>query len=117
LGIEGVESKMTYAELNLLFLIPVAALLFFFRYLVRWRKLCWTVTALVIMTAIFDNFIVGSGIVAYNPETLSGAFIGFAPIEDFAYTLVAAVLIPLTWWWLGSRDTKSSKAKTSKAKP
>jgi lycopene cyclase domain-containing protein len=59
---------MTYAELNLLFLLPVAALLFFFRYLVRWRKLCWTVSALLLMTAIFDNFIVGSGIVAYNPR-------------------------------------------------
>ena len=102
---------MTYAELNLLFLIPVAALLFFFRYLVRWQKLCWITVALVMMTAVFDNFIVGSGIVAYNPETLSGAFIGFAPIEDFAYTLVAAVLIPLTWWWLGARETKSVKTK------
>jgi lycopene cyclase domain-containing protein len=102
---------MTYAELNLLFLIPVAVLLFFFRYLVRWRKLCFTVAALVLMTAIFDNFIVGSGIVAYNPEALSGAFIGFAPIEDFAYTLVAAVLVPLTWWWLGSRQSKTGKGK------
>ncbi len=102
---------MTYAELNLLFLLPVAALLIFFRYLVRWKELCWTVIALLIMTAVFDNFIVGSGIVAYNPETLSGAFIGFAPIEDFAYTLVAAVLVPLTWWWLGSRQSKSRKGK------
>ncbi len=102
---------MTYAELNLLFLIPVAALLFFFRYLVRWRKLCWTTVALFMMTAVFDNFIVGSGIVAYNPETLSGAYIGLAPIEDFAYTLVAVVLIPLTWWWLGSRDSKPAKSK------
>ena len=107
---------MTYAELNLIFLVPVIALLFYFRWLVRWRKLCFTVAALLIMTAIFDNFIVGSGIVAYNPDTLSGAFIGFAPIEDFAYTLVAAVLIPLTWWWLGSRqDTvKSTSAKGKK---
>ena len=102
---------MTYAELNFIFLIPVAALLFYFRYLVRWQKLCWTTVALVMMTAVFDNFIVGSGIVAYNPETLSGAFIGFAPIEDFAYTLVAAVLIPLAWWWLGARETKSVKTK------
>ena len=97
---------MTYAELNLLFLIPVAVLLMYMRWIVRWRKLCFTFAALLIMTAIFDNFIVGSGIVAYNPQTLSGAFIGFAPIEDFAYTLVAAVLIPLTWWWLGSRQEK-----------
>jgi hypothetical protein len=55
---------------------------------------------------VFDNFIVGSGIVAYDPALLSGVFIGFAPIEDFAYTLVGAVLIPLTWWWLGSRVKK-----------
>ena len=97
---------MTYAELNMLFMIPVAVLLMYMRWIVRWRKLCFTVAALLIMTAIFDNFIVGSGIVAYNQQTLSGAFIGFAPIEDFAYTLVAAVLIPLTWWWLGSRQEK-----------
>jgi lycopene cyclase domain-containing protein len=106
---------MTYAELNLLFLIPVAVLLMYMRWIVRWRKLCFTVAALVIMTAIFDNFIVGSGIVAYNPDTLSGAFIGFAPIEDFAYTLVGAILIPLTWWWLGSRKEKS-KSSSGKGK-
>jgi lycopene cyclase domain-containing protein len=58
------------------------------------------------MTAVFDNFIVVSGVVAYDPALLSGVFIGFAPIEDFAYTLVAALLIPLTWWWLGSRVKK-----------
>jgi lycopene cyclase domain-containing protein len=58
------------------------------------------------MTAVFDNFIVGSGVVAYDNSLLSGVFIGFAPIEDFAYTLVAALLIPLTWWWLGSRVKK-----------
>ena len=108
---------MTYAELNLLFLVPAIAVLLYFRWLVRWRKLCFTVAALVIMTAIFDNFIVGSGIVAYNPETLSGAFIGFAPIEDFAYTLVAAVLVPITWWWLGSREAKSPKTPGKKVKP
>lgn len=101
---------MTYAELNLLFLLPVAVLLMYLRGLVRWQKLCWTVSALVIVTAVFDNFIVGSGIVAYNPDTLSGIFIGFAPIEDFAYTLVAAVLIPLTWWWLGSRQEQKKSA-------
>ena len=94
---------MTYAELNLLFLIPVAVLLMYMRWIVRWRKLCFTVAALLIMTAIFDNFIVGSGIVAYNPQTLSGAFIGFAPIEDFAYTLAALLMIPALWHLLASK--------------
>jgi lycopene cyclase domain-containing protein len=109
LDIEGAEQKMSYAELNLLFLVPAAVLLFYFRWLIRWRKLCFTTGALLLLTAVFDNFIVGSGIVAYNPETLSGVFIGFAPIEDFAYTLVAAVLIPITWWWLGSKKSDTSK--------
>jgi lycopene cyclase domain-containing protein len=97
---------MTYALLNLIFVVPVLAVLFAFRWLVHWGTICYTLVALLLMTAVFDNFIVGSGVVAYDPELLSGVFIGFAPIEDFAYTLVAALLIPLTWWWLGSRVKK-----------
>jgi lycopene cyclase domain-containing protein len=97
---------MTYALLNLIFVIPVLVVLFAYRWLAHWSTLCYTLVALLLMTAVFDNFIVGSGVVAYDPSLLSGVFIGFAPIEDFAYTLVAAVLIPMTWWWLGSRVKK-----------
>jgi len=46
------------------------------------------------LTAIFDNVIIGTGIVAYDQSKLSGLLLGFAPIEDFAYTLVALVLVP-----------------------
>jgi lycopene cyclase domain-containing protein len=97
---------MSYALLNLIFVLPVLVLLFANRWLVHWGTICYTLVALLLMTAVFDNFIVGSGVVAYDPALLSGVFIGFAPIEDFAYTLVAALLIPLTWWWLGSRVKK-----------
>ena len=97
---------MSYALLNLLVVVPVLVVLFAYRWLTHWGTLCYTLVALLLMTAVFDNFIVGSGIVAYDPNLLSGVFIGFAPIEDFAYTLVGAVLIPLTWWWLGSRVKK-----------
>jgi lycopene cyclase domain-containing protein len=97
---------MSYALLNLIFIAPVLVVLFAYRWLAHWGTLCYTLVALLLMTAVFDNFIVGSGIVAYDPALLSGVFIGFAPIEDFAYTLVAAVLIPMTWWWLGSRVKK-----------
>jgi lycopene cyclase domain-containing protein len=97
---------MTYALLNLIFIVPVLIVLFAYRWLAHWSTLCYTLVALLLMTAVFDNFIVGSGIVAYDASLLSGVFIGFAPIEDFAYTIVAAVLIPMTWWWLGSRVKK-----------
>ena len=97
---------MTYALLNLIFIVPVLVVLLAYRWLVHWGTICYTLVALLLMTAVFDNFIVGSGVVAYDNTLLTGVFIGFAPIEDFAYTLVAALLIPLTWWWLGSRVKK-----------
>lgn len=54
------------------------------------------ITALVMLTLtlIFDNVIIGTGIVAYDTSRLSGIMLGYAPIEDFAYTLVALVLTP-----------------------
>ena len=97
---------MTYALLNLIFIVPVLVFLYAYRWLAHWSTLCYTLVALLLMTAVFDNFIVGSGIVAYDPDLLAGIYLGFAPIEDFAYTLVAAVLVPMTWWWLGSRVKK-----------
>jgi lycopene cyclase domain-containing protein len=47
------------------------------------------------MTAIFDNFIVAFGIVSYDESKLSGIKILYAPVEDFAYTLVLVPLIVL----------------------
>jgi lycopene cyclase domain-containing protein len=97
---------MTYALLNLLFLIPVLLLGLFYRSLIRGRVVAATLLVLLIMTAIFDNFIVGSGIVAYDPNLLLGIYLGYAPLEDFAYTVVAALLIPICWWWLERREQK-----------
>ncbi|WP_322411937.1 lycopene cyclase domain-containing protein [Microbacterium invictum] len=49
---------------------------------------------LVILTAIFDNVIIGTGLVAYDEEHRSGILIGLAPIEDFLYAIAAAFLVP-----------------------
>ena len=61
------------------------------------RAILKTGIILLLLTAIFDSMIVGLGIVSYNPQYILGIAIGFAPIEDFAYT-VAAVLIMVTMW-------------------
>ena len=98
---------MSYLELNLYFLVPALVLLVIFARLVRWKALGLATLGLVILTAIFDNFIVGSGVVAYDETLISGIKIGFAPIEDFAYTLFGAILIPITWWLLGKRSKES----------
>ena len=100
---------MSYGLLNSFFLVPLIALMIAFRWLIRWRRLCFTVVALLLMTAVFDNFIIASGIVAYDEALLSGIYIGLAPIEDFAYSLLAATLIPMTWWWLASREKSKGR--------
>lgn len=63
----------------------------------RWLTLKPLTSAALVMftlTAIFDNVIIGTGIVAYDEDLLLGVKILYAPIEDFAYTAVALVLVP-----------------------
>jgi lycopene cyclase domain-containing protein len=95
---------MTYLLLNLAFMAPIVIYkIIMRRYLPRYEILILTLVLLV-LTAVFDNFIVGSGIVAYDPELISGVRIGYAPIEDFFYALAAVILIPSLWNWLRSRS-------------
>ncbi|MBW4041235.1 MAG: lycopene cyclase domain-containing protein [Acidobacteria bacterium] len=58
---------------------------------------------LVAMTVVFDNVIVGTGIVAYDGSRILGIHVGFAPVEDFSYAVVAALALPALWVLLGRR--------------
>ncbi|GAA1690594.1 hypothetical protein GCM10009808_04440 [Microbacterium sediminicola] len=49
---------------------------------------------LVVLTAIFDNVMIGAGLVVYPEGVSSGILIGVAPIEDFSYAICAAFLMP-----------------------
>lgn len=55
------------------------------------------------LSLIFDNLIVGLGIVAYHAEKTLGLRLPIAPIEDFGYTLVAVILIPVLWRSLANK--------------
>jgi hypothetical protein len=46
---------------------------------------------------------IGIGLFGYNPEQISGTFIGLAPLEDFAYAIAAVVLLPALWHLIGRR--------------
>ena len=66
---------------------------------------------LLVMTAVFDNVLIGVGLVGYDEARISGAFVGIAPLEDFAYAVAALVLLPSIWTLLGSRrETEAAKA-------
>jgi lycopene cyclase domain-containing protein len=97
---------MTYLVLNLVFL-GVAALVVAFalvKRLISSRLLIASAVTLVLtllLTAVFDNLMIGAGLFSYDPEHISGLFLGLAPIEDFAYPLAAALLLPALWVILG----------------
>lgn len=86
---------MTYLLLNSLFLgaVAVAGLLLIKR--LPWKPIGLATLALVAMTGVFDNIIVGTGIVAYDEALITGIKIGYAPIEDFAYALAAPLLLSI----------------------
>lgn len=91
---------MTYTLLNIAFLAVVALVAIaavVARRAPRWRAVGLAAVLLITLTAIFDNVIIGTGLVAYDDALISGVRIGVAPIEDFAYTVAALVLLPSLW--------------------
>lgn len=97
---------MSYLEVNAPFFLFALAVLVI---AVVIRKISWrtaiievffTALVLCILTAIFDNLMIYVGLFEYADEALVGAHIGLAPVEDFAYPLVAAILLPGLRWLL-----------------
>ena len=95
--------ELSYLSIALppVLLAVVAALLF--RRRLNLRALGLAAVTTLVMTLVFDNLIILAGIVGYDEALISGVLLGVAPIEDFSYTLVGLVLIPLTWELLGKK--------------
>lgn len=94
---------MTYLMLNSYFLYPIWFLYFARFRMTRFCKDRYPILALLLLTAVFDNVIVGTGIVAYDESLLSGIKVIYAPIEDFAYALVVVPLVALLKDFLGAK--------------
>ena len=116
---------MTYWALNAIFLAVVVVVLAAASVLGRRRagsrRLSWpalgiTLAVLLLMTAVFDNVMIGIGLVAYNESLISGAFIGIAPLEDFAYAVAAVFGLPSLWVLLG-RGREPGRGRDGKKEP
>ncbi|ASN53627.1 lycopene cyclase domain-containing protein [Sinomonas sp. R1AF57] len=100
---------MSYLLLDLVFLVAAAGLAGLLsarrrgaRPGARRRTLAWVPlliagVALLALTAVFDNVMIAVGLFSYASAALSGLAVGLAPLEDFAYPLAAAVLLPALW--------------------
>ena len=98
----------TYLEMSVPFLAWAIGL----TALARWkfglklRALVLPILALLGATAIFDNLIIWSGLVAYDDSRILGIRIGHAPIEDFLYTVVAVMLAASMWRILERKEAR-----------
>lgn len=72
-----------------------------------WRPALAGGAVLVLLTAVFDSVMISAGLFGYRPDALSGAFVGLAPIEDFAYPIAAFVLLPALWRRMRGNDPEA----------
>lgn len=96
-------SELSYLSMALPPVLVAGLIGYLLRRHLNLRALRLATALLLLMTLVFDNLIILAGIVAYDESLISGIKLGIAPIEDFSYTLVGLVLIPLTWELLGKK--------------
>jgi lycopene cyclase domain-containing protein len=94
---------MSYPVLTLVVLAVFAIYGFLVRKYLPLKPVLKAAVVMLVLTLVFDNLIIATGIVDYDPEKIFGLRLGVAPIEDFAYTLVALILVPSVFNLLRSR--------------
>lgn len=97
----------TYLILNFIFIALCVIILW--QALRKPNKTWWiTLVALLLLTLVFDNVMLWAGLFEYNTDKLLTIYIGIAPIEDFFYAILAAILIPALWQIFSSKkDTNA----------
>ena len=93
---------MNFLQLNAIFVaVALLVVLLALRRSSNQRTVVLSVAAalvvMVALTAVFDNVMIASGLFDYAGHALHGLRVGLAPIEDFAYPLAAAMLLPGLW--------------------
>ncbi|TFB95317.1 MULTISPECIES: lycopene cyclase domain-containing protein [unclassified Cryobacterium] len=106
---------MTYLLLDLVFVVAaaLAAVVAGLRRRPSRRRVAaigCALLAVLVLSAIFDNVMIGVGLVAYDPAHTSGLRLGLAPVEDFAYPLATALLLPALWTLLPGRRAPGGRA-------
>lgn len=110
---------MSFAHLSLCFMLSSLAL---FAVALRVRRLGLrdiapaaglTLAVLLVLTAVFDNVMIGSGLFDYNSQALLGIRVGLAPLEDFSYPFCAALVVPALWWLAGGSPAGATPKQPS----
>jgi lycopene cyclase domain-containing protein len=112
---------MTYLGLAAVFLLPAAAVAVVASAVrglgARWWATTGVVAAvLLVLTVVFDSLMIAADLFRYGEGALSGVRLRLAPLEDLAWPLAAALLLPALWELLGRRrrdDERVTSAATT----
>lgn len=90
----------TYLALNMIVLVVVCIVL---RISPRRPRRPWVIMAICLfaLTLLFDNIMIAFDLFTYAPDKILGVHVVLAPIEDFMYPLLAALMMPAIWNKLG----------------
>ena len=75
-----------------------------------WARSAVVFVALAVLTVVFDSVMIWADLFRFEDEHMSGLRIGLAPVEDLAWPLAAALLLPAVWTWLGRHDAARGTA-------
>jgi small toxic polypeptide LdrA/B/C/D len=108
---------MTYLQLSAWFLGAAVVIAIGLGLLTRGRgphpgAVALTVLVMLTLTAVFDTIMIASELFHYAGPQLLGVHIGLAPVEDFAYPLAGALLLPALWAALRARRGAPRTAST-----
>ena len=104
---------MTYLSLAGLFLVPVLAV----AALATWRRRLdarwWAATGitavvLLVLTIVFDSLMIWADLFRFDDSQLVGVRLLLAPLEDLAWPLASALLMPALWELLRPRHAPDS---------
>ena len=104
---------MSYAGLALLFLLAAAVLTAVTARVAGLSRRWWCATglvaaALLVLTAVFDSLMIAADLFRYDTDSLTGFRVLLVPVEDFAWPLVAVLVLPALWELLGLRSRRDA---------
>ena len=100
---------MTYSALAVLAVVGVLVVdLTVYRTRMVTRKVFWAAYAIVIVFQLLMNGVLtGLDVVTYDPDTIWGPRIAYAPVEDLLFGFAMVTTTLSTWVWLGRRGVRS----------
>lgn len=84
------------------------------------KRVPWIIAVHVALALVYttpwDNYLVATGVWAYNPALVTGLTIWYVPIEEYTFFVVETILSGL-WWWYLARNLSLPAPQTFKRNP